>query len=67
MPNQISRRDFLYVTAGASGLQFVGDAVTGYWQFNWQTKKTYANTCRAMVVEFDDGQRSPAVGWFRFH
>lgn len=46
------------VSAGASGLQYNGD---GYWQFNWKTPKNYANTCRAMYVEFDSGATSPAA------
>jgi hypothetical protein len=46
------------VAAGSSGLQYVGD---GYWQFNWKTPKTYADTCRAMYVEFNSGALSPLV------
>lgn len=44
--------------AGDSGLQYIGD---GYWQFNWKTPKSYANTCRAMYVTFDSEQTSPVV------
>jgi hypothetical protein len=44
--------------AGSSGLQYTGD---GYWQFNWKTPKTYANTCRAMYVQFDSGGASPTA------
>ena len=44
--------------AGDSGLQYNGD---GYWQFNWKTEKAYANTCRAMYVEFNSGATSPIV------
>jgi hypothetical protein len=44
--------------AGASGLQSLGD---GYWQFNWKTPKTYADSCRAMYVEFNSGALSPIV------
>jgi hypothetical protein len=43
-------------TAGASGLQFLGD---GRWQFNWKTPKGYAGTCRALQVRFNDGSASP--------
>jgi hypothetical protein len=50
------------VAAGMSGLQYNGD---GYWQFNWKTLKSYADTCRAMYVEFDSGAISPVVK-FRF-
>ena len=45
-------------TSNSSGLQYTGD---GYWQFNWKTPKTYANTCRAMYVEFTGGLVSPVV------
>jgi hypothetical protein len=44
------------VASGASGLQYLGD---GYWQFNWKTASAYANTCRAMVVEFNSTALSP--------
>lgn len=50
------------IAPGSSGLQYNGD---GYWQFNWKTPKTYADTCRAMYVEFDSGAISPVVK-FRF-
>jgi hypothetical protein len=39
-------------SAGNSGVQYLGD---GYWQFNWKTPKSYANTCRTMVLELKDG------------
>ena len=45
-------------TSGSSGLQLFGD---GYWQFNWKTPKTYADTCQAMYVVFDSGATSPIV------
>jgi hypothetical protein len=44
--------------AGNSGLQYNGD---GYWQFNWKTPKTYANTCHAAYVLFNSGATSPVV------
>lgn len=44
--------------AGESGLISHGD---GNWQFNWKTPKTYANSCRAMYVEFNSGAISPIV------
>lgn len=46
------------LAAGASGLQYLGD---GYWQFNWKTPKSYADSCRVMVVEFNSGALSPAA------
>jgi len=48
-------------TTGSSGLQNVGD---GYWQFNWQTSKTYAGKCRMMVLTLADGNSYKAS--FRF-
>jgi hypothetical protein len=50
--------DVIEEYAGNSGLQYQGD---GNWQFNWKTSKTYANTCRAMYVEFSNGTFSPVV------
>jgi hypothetical protein len=50
------------VAPGSSELQYLGD---GYWQFNWKTPKTYADTCRAMIVEFNSGELSPAAN-FKF-
>ena len=44
--------------AGTSGLQYNGD---GYWQFNWKTPKTYANTCHGAYVLFNSGATSPVV------
>lgn len=46
------------VAAGSSGLQSLGD---GYFQFNWKTPKTYADSCHAMYVEFNSGALSPVV------
>ena len=46
------------VASGSSDLQYLGD---GYWQFNWKTPKRYADTCRAMIVEFGSGELSPAA------
>ena len=46
------------VAAGGSDLQYLGD---GYWQFSWKTPKTYADTCRVMAVESNDGSLSPTA------
>jgi hypothetical protein len=43
---------------GNSGLQYNGD---GYWQYNWQTQKGYANTCRAFYVGFGPSDTTPPV------
>jgi hypothetical protein len=46
---------------GSSGLQYLG---SGNWQFNWKTPKTYANTCRAMVLTLSYG--STHIADFKF-
>lgn len=47
---------------GASGLQYMGD---GNWQFNWDTPRTYANTCRMAYVELSDGTKHYAQFQFK--
>ncbi|HYN68784.1 MAG TPA: PxKF domain-containing protein, partial [Candidatus Eisenbacteria bacterium] len=47
-----SGTDAIETYAGSSGLQYLGN---GYWQFNWKTPTTYANTCRVMKVTLSDG------------
>jgi hypothetical protein len=47
---------------GASGLQYKDG---GNWQFNWETLKSYKNSCRAVVVKFSDGTTSPPA-MFKF-
>lgn len=44
--------DAVEETAGASGLQSLGD---GYWQFNWATPKAYSGQCRTMLLRLSDG------------
>jgi hypothetical protein len=48
-------------TAGSSGLQYLGD---GNWIYVWKTPKSYANSCRTMVLNLNDGSRYLAN--FRF-
>ena len=38
--------------SGASGLQNLGD---GYYQFNWKTPKSYANSCKTLRVDLGEG------------
>ena len=38
--------------SGSSGLQNLGD---GYYQFNWATPKSYANSCKTMRLDLGDG------------
>jgi hypothetical protein len=40
-----------YVT-GSSSLQYLGD---GYWQYNWKTVNSWANTCRELTLTVRDG------------
>lgn len=47
--------------AGGAGLQNHGD---GYYQFNWQTPKSYAASCKHLTVQLGDGVAHTAD--FRF-
>ena len=38
--------------AGSSGLQNLGE---GYYQFNWQTPKSYATSCKTMQLDLGEG------------
>jgi hypothetical protein len=44
--------DAVETYTGASGLQYQGN---GNWQWNWKTPKSYAGTCRTMVLTLNDG------------
>jgi hypothetical protein len=48
--------------SGASGLQYLGN---GNWQFNWKTPKTYAGTCRIMILNLKDGTQHKAEFKFK--
>lgn len=50
------------VAPGESGLVYSGN---GNWQYNWKTPSRYKGTCRALVVKFKDGTRSPGAN-FKF-
>ena len=39
-------------TAGASGLQNLGD---GYYQLNWKTSSTYARSCKLLQLDLGEG------------
>jgi len=47
---------------GSASLTYKGD---GNWQYNWQTLKSYRNSCRVMFVKFSDGTMGPAAN-FKF-
>jgi Prealbumin-like fold domain len=48
--------------AGSSGLQYVGN---GSWQFVWKTPKSYAGTCRMMLLNLNDGTQHTAKFKFK--
>jgi hypothetical protein len=54
LPCQLSETHDLPVesAAGGSGFQNLGD---GYYQFNWQTPKAYAGSCKTLRVDIGDG------------
>ncbi len=49
--------------AGSSGLINQGN---GYYQFNWKTPTTYANTCRTFALNLEDGATTFLQANFRF-
>jgi hypothetical protein len=44
--------------SGASGLQNLGD---GYYQFNWATPKSYANSCKTLRLNLSEGSSSNPI------
>jgi hypothetical protein len=53
--------DIEQYSAGASGLQNLGG---GYYQFNWQTPNSYANSCKTMLLDIGDGVSHKALFQF---
>jgi PKD repeat protein len=49
--------------AGNSGLQNQGN---GYYQFNWKTPKTYANSCKTMKLDLGEGPGMERTALFQF-
>ena len=49
------------VAPGASGLQNLGN---GYYQLNWKSPKTYANSCKAIHLDLGEGVTRDA--YFKF-
>jgi hypothetical protein len=49
--------------AGGSGLQNLGD---GYYQYNWKTLKTYANSCRQLTLNIGTWSGSGFTAKFQF-
>ena len=51
------------MTANASGLQY--DAVSKNYTYVWKTDKTWANSCRLLLIKFNNGALHTAD--FAFH
>ena len=51
------------VTANTSGLQY--DASSNQYTYVWKTDKSWANSCRELIVKFNDGSQHTAD--FVFH
>ena len=49
--------------SGDSGLQNLGD---GYYQFNWKTPKTYANSCKTLKLNLGEGSGFEHTALFKF-
>jgi hypothetical protein len=49
-------------TLGSSGLQNLGD---GYYQWNWKTLTTYANSCKTLRLDLGEGLYRTALFQFR--
>jgi hypothetical protein len=45
-----------------AGLQNLGN---GYYQWNWQTQKSWAGSCRTLKLDLGDGQVRTALFQFR--
>lgn len=45
-------------SAGASGLQYLGD---GNWQYNWKTPKNYTGQCRVLQLNLADQAGKPST------
>lgn len=49
--------------AGTSGLQNLGE---GYYQYNWKTLKSYANSCKMLTLNISDWTTSGLTALFEF-
>ncbi|HEX2992636.1 MAG TPA: PxKF domain-containing protein [Anaerolineales bacterium] len=49
--------------ASASGLQSLGD---GYYQWNWKTPTSYANSCKTLGLDLGEGSGSQHTALFKF-
>jgi len=51
------------ISAGDTGLQNLGD---GFYQFNWKTPKTYANSCKTLTMTLGGGVVPTQSAFFSF-
>jgi predicted outer membrane repeat protein len=58
-PDQVDE----YAT-GESGLQNLGD---GYYQWNWKTPKSYANSCKTLNLDLGEGASNEHTALFQFN
>lgn len=49
--------------AGSSGLQNLGN---GYYQFNWKTPTSYANSCKSLHLDLGEGAKRTNLALFSF-
>ncbi len=49
--------------AGSSGLQNLGN---GYYQWNWKTPTTYANSCKTLKLNLGEGAGFEHIALFQF-
>ena len=49
--------------ASSSGLQNLGD---GYYQFNWKTPTTYANSCKTIKLNLGEASGRAGLAFFSF-
>jgi hypothetical protein len=49
--------------AGSSGLLNQGD---GYYQLNWKTPKTYAQSCKTLKLDLGEGSGMERTALFQF-
>lgn len=53
------RTDAIEMTVAASNSGLRYDTATGHYGYNWKTQKGWSNTCRQLILKFDDGTEHP--------
>jgi probable HAF family extracellular repeat protein len=56
--------DLIEVTIAASTSSLSYDAITGLYQYVWKTEKSWANSCRKLVIQLKDGTVHQALFHF---